>query len=304
MALYDYYGDKQSINRIYSTCERYLAYLATREDTDGCVTYGIGDWVPYKTQTPTDYTTSCYYYLDNLYMAKFSEILGYDGSIYKAKAKKLKGLINNKYFDSRKNIYSNGSQTSLAIALYLGIVPDGMEQKVADNLYQAVKGNNGYLDFGVLGSKTVLRMLSKYGYADMAYQMASKEDEPSWGAWIKKGFNTMPETWTLSPEFRDASINHMFLGDINAWMYNVLAGINFDPNNAGFKHILLQPHFVEGLDWVKGEYNSIKGLIRSEWKRVGGSIQLDVEIPINTTATVLVGDKAISIEGGKHKFNF
>lgn len=304
MALYDYYGDKQSINRIYSTCERYLAYLATREDTDGCVTYGIGDWVPYKTQTPTEYTTSCYYYLDNLYMAKFSEILGYDGSVYKAKAKKLKGLINNKYFNSRKNIYANGSQTSLAIALYLGIVPDGMEQKVADNLYQAVKGNNGYLDFGVLGSKTVLRMLSKYGYADMAYQMASKEDEPSWGAWIKKGFNTMPETWTLSPEFRDASINHMFLGDINAWMYNVLAGINFDLNNPGFKHIFIQPHFVEGLDWVKGDYNSVKGLIRSEWKRLGSRIQLDVEIPINTTATVLVGDKAISIEGGKHKFNF
>ena len=147
-------------------------------------------------------------------------------------------------------------------------------------------------------------MLSKYGYADMAYQMASKEDEPSWGAWIKKGFNTMPETWTLSPEFRDASINHMFLGDINAWMYNVLAGINYDPEIPGFKHILIRPHFVEGLDWVKGEYNSIKGLIRSEWKREGSKIRLEVEIPINTTATIEVMDKKIPVEGGKHTFKF
>lgn len=304
MALYDYYGDKQSISRVYDTCQKYLAYLAAREDKDGCVTYGIGDWVPYKTQTPTEYTTSCYYYLDNLYMSKFADILGRDGSAYKEKADRLKQLINKKYFDSQKNIYANGSQTSLAVALYLGIVPDGLEQDVADNLYRIVKGNNGYLDFGVLGSKTVLRMLSKYGYADMAYQMASKEDEPSWGAWIKKGFNTMPETWTLSPEFRDASINHMFLEDINAWMYNVLAGINYDLDSPGFKHILIRPHFVEGLDWVKGEYNSIKGLIRSEWKREGSKVRLEVEIPINTTATIEVMDKKISVEGGKHTFKF
>jgi alpha-L-rhamnosidase len=304
MALYDYYGDKQSISSVYGTCERYLAYLAARENNDGCVTHGIGDWVPYKTQTPTEYTTSCYYYLDNLYMSKFADILGRDGSVYKEKAEKLKVLINSKYFDSQKNSYANGSQTSLAIALYLGIVPNELEQKVADNLYLTVKENNGYLDFGMLGSKTVLRMLSKYGYADMAYKMASKEDEPSWGAWIKKGFNTMHETWTLSPEFRDASINHMFLGDINAWMYNVLAGINIDPDSPGFRHILIQPHFVEGLDWVKGEYNSVKGLIRSEWKRVENNVQLEIEIPINTTATIEVMDKKISVEGGKHTFKF
>lgn len=304
MAIYDYYGDKQSIEKMYDTCQRYLAYLAAREDSDGCVTYGIGDWVPYKTQTPTEYTTSCYYYLDNMHMAKFADILGRDGSAYKAKAAKLRNLINTKYFDASKHSYANGSQAAQAVALYLGIVPDGMEQKVADNLYRIVKENKGYLDFGMLGSKTVLRMLSKYGYADMAYQMASKEDEPSWGAWIKKGFNTMPETWTLSPEFRDASINHMFLGDINAWMYNVLAGINFDPNNPGFKHILIQPHFVEGLDWVKGEYNSVNGLIISEWKRVGNNVQLQVQIPINTTATIEVADKKISVEGGKHTFKF
>lgn len=304
MSLYNYYGDSQSIRKIYNTCEKYLSYLATREDNDGCVTYGIGEWVPYKTQTPTEYTTLCYYYLDNLYMSQFSDVLRRDGKKYKDKAEKLKNIINRKYLDLHKNIYANGSQTSLAIALYLGIVPHELEQKVADNLYRIVKENNGYLDFGVIGSKTVLRMLSKYGYAETAYQMASKEKEPSWGAWVKKGFTTMPETWTLSPEFRDASINHMFLGDINAWMYNVLAGINFDSENPGFKHIIIQPHFVEGLNWVKGEYYSVKGLIRSEWKRMEGHVLLEVEIPINTTATIEVADQKITVSGGKHAFKF
>ena len=35
-------------------------------------------------------------------------------------------------------------------------------QQVADNLSTMIKANKNLLDFGVLGSKTVLRMLSKY----------------------------------------------------------------------------------------------------------------------------------------------
>ncbi len=305
MAIYHYYGDTKCISRVYETCRRYLGYLSTREDGDGCVTYGIGDWVPYHTKTPTEYTTSCYYYLDHLYMARFSELLGYDGTIYKAKAEYLKTLINKKYFDEQKGIYANGSQTAQALALYLGIVPRGMEQLVADKLCRSVEENGGYLDFGVLGSKTVLRMLSQYGHADVAYRMATKRDVPSWGAWMATGNGTMAETWVLSPDFRDASLNHMFLGDINAWMYSTLAGINFDPQQPGFKHTFIRPCFVKDLNWVRAEYESVRGLIRSEWiRKKNGEICLYVEIPVNTTATIEVGDKRISVKPGQHKFVF
>ena len=80
MAIYHYYGDTRSIEKLWPVCTKYLAYLAGREDAEGTVTYGIGDWVFHKTQTPTEFTTTCYYYLDNLYMAKFAELIGKDGS--------------------------------------------------------------------------------------------------------------------------------------------------------------------------------------------------------------------------------
>lgn len=304
MSIYNYYGDTKSINKMWPVCEKYLTYLAGREDANGTVTYGIGDWVPYKTQTPTDYTTTCYYFLDNLYMSRFAELTGRDGSKYAKKAEELKAFINRKYFDPEKTVYANGSQAALGVALYLGIVPKGYEQKVADKLSEAVRATNGYLDFGMLGSKTVLRMLSKYGYADLAFQMVAKEEAPSWGNWVKLGFNTLAETWVLSPEFRDASVNHMFLGDVNAWMYNVLAGINYDEQQPGFRHILIQPHFVEGLDWVKAEYQSINGLIRSEWERKDGEILLKVTIPVNTSATIDINGKKTDIKAGEHQLKY
>ena len=176
------------------------------------------------------------------------------------------------------------------MALYFNVVPEGKEQAVADALAKMVDDNNGYLEFGSMGSKMALRMLTRYGYVDKAYEIATKEECPSWGWWIKQGFTSLAETWALSPEFKDASINHVFLGDVAAWYVNDLAGINFDPERPGFEHIIIRPHFPEGLEWVDASYDSIKGTIRSAWKRSSGKTVLEIEIPVGTQATLIMPD--------------
>jgi len=177
-------------------------------------------------------------------------------------------------------------------------------QLVAGKLQSAVKQTNYFLDFGLLGSKTVPAMLTKYGFVEDAFKMATKETAPSWGHWVKeKGYSTLAETWTLSPEFHDASINHVFMGDISAWMNNALAGINLDPETPGFGHFIVRPYFVNELDWVKGEYHSVNGLIRSEWKRKGRQIVLTVTVPANTSATI-VADKSYEVKSGIHQYEF
>lgn len=302
-ALERYYGDTRAIQKMYATCEKYLAYLKHRENKEGTVTYGIGDWVYYHTQTPTDYTTTCFYYWDNVLMARFSDITGKSSAPYLQKANALRELINSKYFNKETGLYANGSQTAQAVALALNIVPEKYERNVAENLNKAVAHNNYHLDFGVLGSKYVPRMLSKYGYAETAFRMATQETAPSWGNWTKLGFNTLAETWVLSPDFRDASVNHVFLGDISAWMVNTLAGINYDPANRGFEKIIIKPDYVKDLFWAKGSYKSVKGLIKSEWKREGDQIKLSVVIPLNATATIYT-DKELEVGAGHHEFTF
>lgn len=302
-ALERYYGDSRTIEKMYPTCERYLEFLHNRENEEGTVTYGIGDWVYYKTQTPTEYTTTCFYYWDNVLMARFAEITGNDSSPYKQKAIKLRKLINEKYFDDGVCLYANGSQTAQAIALSLNIVPKEYEEQLAENLNKAIVSNDYHLDFGVLGSKYVPRMLSKFGYAETAYKMATQKTAPSWGNWIQQGFTTLAETWILSPEFRDASINHVFLGDISAWMVNSLAGINSDNKIRGFEKIIIKPDYIDDLSWVKGEYKSVKGLIKSEWIRNGDEINLSVTIPANTTATIYT-DRKVEVGGGNYEFTF
>lgn len=144
-------------------------------------------------------------------------------------------------------------------------------------------------------------MLTKYGYVEDAYKMVAQKTEPSWGAWIQKGMTTLPETWILDEKFKDASLNHVFLGDVSAWMCNILAGINYDELQPGFRHIVICPHIIKDLQWVEGEYQSINGTIRSEWKREGKRVVLTVTIPANTSATIYT-EKPIEVTGGTHKF--
>lgn len=304
-ALYNYYDDTHCIENLYPTMERYLAYLQTKEKDGGYLPFGLGDWVYWKATTNNEYTSTAYYYLDYKLMARFAGLLGKDASSYNRKAAQLKELINNKFFDAATNTYAEGTQTAQALALYLGLVPEGKEQAVAGKLKETVAANNHFLDFGLLGSKTVPAMLTKYGYVEDAMKMVLKTEAPSWGYWVEtKGYTTLPETWTLSPEFRDASLNHVFMGDVSAWMMNQLAGINYDESKPGFKNILITPHFVDGLDWAEGNYWSKNGYVYSFWERKGSEVTLEVHIPANCTADIIVNGVKQSVGAGSHTFTY
>ncbi len=305
LAIYDYYGDSQILQRLYPTMLRYMDWLKSLEKEDGLLNCGIGDWLPYNTQTPTDFTSSLYAFADYKMMSRISKILGEDSSKWNEMGRQMKDRINAKWFDEEKALYANGSQAAQAIALYWDVAPEEYEKAVAKNLNDMVVENDYALDFGLLGSKSVLRMLTKYGYPETAFRMATRTSAPSWGHWIDEcGYTTLAETWTLSPEFRDASLNHVFFGDIAAWMTNDIAGLNFDSSKPGFENIIIRPNFMESLDWAEADYQSVKGKITTRWERKkNGKIELSVTVPVGSEATIYLPDRSEQVGSGLHKFS-
>ncbi len=66
----------------------------------------------------------------------------------------------------------------------------------------------------------------------------------------------------------------MLVGDLVIWFYEYLAGIAPDDANPGFKHIVMRPHPVGDLTWVKASFRSPYGLVRSEWQQEGRPVPL------------------------------
>lgn len=294
--LYEFYGDAKPLRDHYDGLKRYVDYLSTRAEGN-IVSIGLNDWAPYKTTTPADITDTAYYYRDAKVVALAASLLGKteETAHYTELAEKIKKSFNQKFFNAETGSYGNGSQTSLSCALYQGLVEPEHQARVSQNLVAAVENANNHIDTGILGSKYILNALTDHGRTDVAYRMASQKDLPSWGWWIEQGATTMWEQWSGAE-----SRNHIMFGEISAWFYKALAGINVDPAVPGFKHFIISPQPVD-LTSAHGEYDSIHGKILSEWKIADGKFHLHLVVPPNTTATVRIPSAAIEkvLEGSQ-----
>lgn len=280
--LYEYCGDRRILERHYDGFKLYVDYL-TRRSKDGIVSIGLGDWCPFKTETPVEVTSTGYYYRDARILAEAAAILGKkeDAATYSALADSIRSAFNARFYVPETGLYSNGSQTALGCALYQGLAPEDARPRVLEGLVASVERSGGHPDFGILGSKYVLSALTDGGRADVAYAMASKRTYPSWGNWLDRGATTLWEDWAGTN-----SRNHIMFGDIAAWFFRTLAGIRPDPGAPGFRRVIVKPHPVGDLAWVLGEYDSIRGRIVSEWRKEGGAFRLRVVIPVGATGLV------------------
>ncbi|NHA07012.1 family 78 glycoside hydrolase catalytic domain [Mucilaginibacter sp. HC2] len=284
--IYLFYGDSKLLADSYTSIEKYVNHIDELYPA-GLTTWGLGDWVPVKSVSPVELTSSVYYYTDACILAKAAKILGKQADFvkYSALANKIKNAINTKYLNTETGIYGKGLQTELSVPLYWDVVPQNLKSKVAANLAQRVAADNYHLDVGILGAKAILSALSDNGYPDVAYKIASQETFPSWGWWMVNGATTLYENWKIDAK-SDISLNHIMFGEIGAWLYKGIAGIHTDPDHPGFKNILLQPHFVAGLNEFTATHDGPYGKIISSWQRTGQGITYRVTVPANSTATI------------------
>ncbi len=304
--IYLFYGDSKLLYDCYDNIKRYVNYV-DRTSANHLTSWGRGDWVPVKTHSNKEFTSSVYFYVDAKILAEAAKLFkkNDDSEYYTKLAEEIKNAINDKYLDRKTGIYAGGSQTELSVALQWQIVPEDMIPVVAKNLYQKVEETNFHLDVGVLGAKAILNALSKNGYPDAAYKVAAQDTYPSWGWWIVNGATTLLENWDLKAE-RDISNNHMMFGEIGGWFFKGLGGIFPDPDAPGFKHIIMRPNFVKELKHFESSHESPYGKIISRWEwKNRNTISYTANIPANSNATLYLpenikGDKEIHLKAGLH----
>lgn len=311
--LYKQYGDVRPIEKHYASMKRWLAYMQEHYLADGIMTKDkYGDWcVPPETKTQihardsnriTDnklIATATYYQMLQL-MDTFAGILHLPAD-QAAYAEQIKNAFNKKFFINQR--YSNNTVTANLLPLYFNMVPAENRQQVFENVVQKIHENGNHISTGVVGTQYLMRGLTANGRPDLAYQIAADRDYPGWGYMAANGATTIWELWngnTAAPNMN--SQNHvMLLGDLVLWFYQDLAGIkSYD----GFKHIIMKPQPVPGLEEVAASYESIHGKIVSHWKKTANAFHWDISIPPNTTATVYLPDSSLQQLGsGDYTFN-
>jgi alpha-L-rhamnosidase len=291
------YGDKSIIEENWPTMVRFMDYVERNSTGYKRPGGNLGDWLAMDLTTPNTIISNSLWAMMAKMMTQMAKATGREEEVrkYETLREHIAGAFQNEFIAPDGTIGS-GSQTSYAISLYAGMVPDELKPKAMEKLIQAIKERDWHLSTGFLGTPYLLFALSENGRADVAYRLLLNETFPSWGYMVRQGATTWWEHWDSDkgdPTMN--SFNHYAFGSVAEWFYRVMAGINADPNAPGFKKIVIQPTFdlQRQITQVKGKYDSVYGKVISEWSILpSGKLRLIVEIPANTTAVIRLPDNA------------
>ena len=281
---YVYRGDKEILEELSAPLMRYLNYLYEMRTEEGFITFGLGDWAPpgravWNFLTPHAVTGTILSYDIAKKAALFYDVLGKEPQKQFALtlAEGFKTAFRDKLFDKETGVVSGETQTGQSMAIFYGMLNEEEEKKAFDVLLKYIDAKDGHFDTGVLGAKAIFRVLAEKGKVDLAYNMITRPDHPSYGNWIARGATTLweefqPEGGTVS------SLNHHFWGDVSAWFYTYLAGLKINPTLRDVTNVDVKPLFPEKLNSVKAHYDTPNGKVAVAWERTGEKeITLKVE---------------------------
>ncbi|RYY54375.1 MAG: alpha-L-rhamnosidase [Chitinophagaceae bacterium] len=308
--MYEIYGDKKVLEDQYTSMVNWVGYMQKHTDSADLFHYGwhFGDWLSYRpgddggTDAVTDKAeiSQCFYAHSVQLLINAAQVLGKqdDVSTYSKLLKRIKDAYNREYVTGSGRLVSN-TQTSYVLALQFDMLPEAQRPKAAAYLADNISRYNNHLTTGFLGTPYLCHVLSKNGYAALAFTLLKQETFPSWLYPVKKGATTIWERWDgIKPDgsFQNAgmnSFNHYAYGAIGDWMYQNIAGIQSAA--PGYSKIIIKPLIGAGITWAEGKFESVNGTISSKWKIENGKLQLDVAIPKGSTAVIHVPDA-----GGKN----
>jgi alpha-L-rhamnosidase len=218
----------------------------------------------------------------------------------------VKSAFNDEFVTATGRVGSN-TQTAYVLALHFDLLPEPARSRAAARLANEVREAHYHLTTGFVGTPYLCHVLSRHGHLDVAYELLNQESYPSWLYPVKKGATTIWERWDgIKPDgsFQDAgmnSFNHYAYGAIGEWLYRVVAGIEVDPAEPGYKHILFQPQPGGGLTHVRATLDSPYGPLAAAWELTDSDFHFNITVPPNAHATVRLPAPSLEAvtEGGQ-----
>ena len=305
---YKNYGDKRMLADSYAADKAWLDYLASNVAEGILQPYNkgyngggnfLGDWAePYRKNDPLKgkefgntpealLFNNCDYALDLRTFIAIAKILGKpeDVAAYGSRLENLKTNVQTRFFNPDQNNYIDSRQIHLAFPMFAGITPDEVKPKVFANFEKEILETRPYLDMGSSGLPILLKFLIEdVERNDIIAEHLSKTTEPGYGYFLSRGETAWPEYWD---DTKPSRIHTCYTG-IAAWFIKGLGGIREDPNQYGYQSFIIKPALVGDLTFAQARTQSLYGTISSRWEIKRSQIQLDLEIPVNTTATVYV----------------
>jgi alpha-L-rhamnosidase len=162
---------------------------------------------------------------------------------------------------------------------------------------------------GFLGTPLVTDALTNAGELATAYELLLQREDPSWLYPVSMGATTIWERWdsmlpdgSINPGDM-TSFNHYAFGAGADWLHRTVAGLA--PAAPGYRQLRVQPHPGPGVTSAAATHETPYGTAAVAWSLTSGtSYTLEVTVPPNTTAQIVLPDGSAPVEVGSGRHSF
>jgi alpha-L-rhamnosidase len=288
-------GAKDMLTDNFEGMKEYIRYMQTWVDQDGIMFskrtgndgnilkwYNLGEWVTPGDLPADEMVHTFYFWRCADLTAQTAKVLGKsdEAKKYADLAEQTRKAFWKRFYDEQNGTY--GKSGGNIFALKMG-VPTNQYSQVISALKADIKANKGHLDTGIFGTQFFFEVMSENGMHEMAYEAINKKEEPGYGRWLELGSTTTREQWS-----EEGSHNHPMFGGGLVWFYRKLAGMNADPDQPGYKHIVFRPQPVDDITFTKYFNQTVYGEAGIEWKKENGTFSTKISVPVGSVATVYV----------------
>ena len=212
---------------------------------------------------------------------RFCDILGEDGSAYKAQLAALCAQITTR-FQHEDGSWGDGTQTGLAFVADLGLAD---EHELANRLVSKIAEENGVLTTGIFGTTIAFDLLNRTGHSDVVEAWLTREEAPSYKAMLASGNKALAEQFQTFL----SSFNHAMFSSYLQWFYQGLGGIRIADDACGCDRIELWPYFSTETNEMTCGFATRHGLVRTSWQRdESGRVSFAYAVPAGVEVTLYV----------------
>ncbi|MBB6674935.1 alpha-L-rhamnosidase [Cohnella nanjingensis] len=297
------YDDKRLLAEQYGSMKAWVGYIRAQGDQPYLWNTGFhfGDWLgldakenSYIGATPRDLIATAFYAYSTRLVRDAAVVLGLadDARLYTALHARIVAAFREEFVTPSGRLAAP-TQTAHVLALTFGLVEGAERERVAKDLNQLVVDQEYHLTTGFVGTPYLCFALSDNGYHDTAVKLLMQESYPSWLYSVTKGATTIWEHWDgIKPDgsfwSEDMnSYNHYAYGAIGDWLYRVVAGLDMDEGEAGYRRLRVHPRFAgESLGHARASFESVYGRAEAGWSVRDGQRTVEVTVPANATAEI------------------
>lgn len=250
----------------------------------------LGEWCTPAPLLLPDPFVNTYYYIKSLtQIIEILKILKRDGELplMQQYLKESQEAFTERYFDSDTGDFLEGVQAANAFALDIGLG----DERTKANLIRRYSA--GRLDTGIFGTDVLLRKLFEYGEADIAVDLITGPEYPSFGYMKESGATTLWESWNGK-----ASRNHPMFGACTRLLFQYLLGIRKNMDGS----VLIAPVLSSKIHHLKGHITTADGKIGVSIRKEENGTAIEVTNETDRKIPFRCGDFCEETGRGRREF--